>query len=186
MDKLHQEDGHRATFSYDKEWCLKQQCNEAAFAECKEIVKTPEEKKDLPQNRAKAAGSVQEIQVEVATSDKGHRRKDKKGSADNLVNEPPQTQIDNVVYRQMSRLPPPQQRYNPPLPPPPPPPPRYYYQDVPRHNLCPWAPDRNTYTNFRNNHSPFPPNYMSGSSERFPSNMPSSLRSFIFGGSGML
>ncbi len=63
LDKLHQEDGRRATFSYDKEWCLKQQCNEAAFAERKEITKTPvaEEKKDLPQNRAKLAGSVQEI-----------------------------------------------------------------------------------------------------------------------------
>ncbi len=41
LDRLHQEDGRRATFSYDKEWCLKQQCNDEAFAERKEIAKTP-------------------------------------------------------------------------------------------------------------------------------------------------
>ncbi len=52
LDRLHQEDGCRATFSYDKEWCLKQQCNDAAFVEHKEIAKTsaPEDKKDQQPN----------------------------------------------------------------------------------------------------------------------------------------
>ncbi len=31
LDRLHQEDGRRVTFSYDKEWCLKQQRNEAVY-----------------------------------------------------------------------------------------------------------------------------------------------------------
>ncbi|MCP4525248.1 MAG: hypothetical protein GY833_04955, partial [Aestuariibacter sp.] len=175
LDKLHQEDGCRATFSYDKEWCLRQQCNDAAFAERKEITKTPvEEKKDPQQNRAKAAGSVQEVQVESAASVKGRRRKDKK-DGDDLASEP-QLQIDNVTYRQaylggVSGQQ--QQRYYQPLPPLPPPP-SYFYQDVPRRNLCPWAPNRNTYTNFNSSvtyypspRSSFLPNYMSGPSERF-------------------
>ncbi|MCP4526400.1 MAG: hypothetical protein GY833_10870, partial [Aestuariibacter sp.] len=160
LDKLHQEDGRRVTFSYDKEWCLKQQCNEAAFAERKEITKTPavEEKKDPQQNRAKPTGSVQEIQGESAASDKGRRRKDKKDGADNSVSEP-QLQIDNVTYQQTIPSGPQQQRYY--LPPPPLPPlPQYFYQDVPRCNLCPWAPDRNTYTNFKSPIYSVPNNYL--------------------------
>ncbi len=69
LDRLHQEDGCRATFSYDKEWCLKQQCNDEVFAERKEIAKTPipvDDKKNQQQNRARPAGSVQEVQPSAA------------------------------------------------------------------------------------------------------------------------
>ncbi len=72
------------TFSYDKEWSLKQQHDKAVFAEHKENGKTPvvEEKKDPQQNGAKPGGSVQEIQVELSTSAKGCRGKYKKDGAD--------------------------------------------------------------------------------------------------------
>ncbi len=107
---------------------MKQQRNKAAFAERKEIAKTPavEENKDLQQNRTKTAGSVHEIQAETATPAKGCQRRDKKGDSDNSQNQPQFRAADNVGYQQAiqggSGMPPPQQQqYYALLPPPPPP-----------------------------------------------------------------
>ncbi len=115
------------------------------------------------------------------------QRKDKKDGADNSVNEP-QLQIDNVTYQQTIPSGLQQQHYYQPLPPSP-----YFYPDVPQRNLCPWAPDQNTYTNFKspiysvlnnypgsllNNRSSFQPNYMHSPSECFPSSIPQ-YRSFL-------
>ncbi len=173
---------------------MKQQCNEAAFAERKEIAKAPatEDKKDSQQNRMKAAGLVHEVQAEMAAPAKGRQRRDKKGESDNSQNQLQFRAADNVGYQQAiqvgsSALPPQQQQYYAPLPPPPPPPPRYPYSDVPWRNLCPWAPDRNTYTNFQltnflrrmlirviNRITTFPLNYASGPNECFQGAAPRS------------
>ncbi len=132
-----------------------------------------EEKKDQQQNHAKPAGSVHEIQTEVATPVKGRQRKDKKGGSDNSQNKLHFWAADNIGYQQAIQGGPsePQQQpryYRPP-------PPQYSYQDVPRCNLSPWAPNQTAYTNFQlpnnyfvlnnypsyqlNNCSSFPLNY---------------------------
>ncbi|MCP4546782.1 MAG: hypothetical protein GY835_10005, partial [bacterium] len=111
-----------------------------------------------------------------------NRRRDKR-DFDNPQNQPRFQAADNIAYQQAvqsgSTALPQQRPYYPPPPPPPPPPlPQYPYSDVPRRNLCPWAPDRTTYTNFQpssyssyqlNHRSSFPPNYVSGPNERFQS-----------------
>ncbi len=101
LDHLHQEDGRRATFSCDKEWCLKQQCNDEAFAECKEIVKTsaPDDKKDQQQSHTKPAGLVHKVQSEAGPF-KGCRREGGKGRSDSSQNEPQFQAADNVGYQQ--------------------------------------------------------------------------------------
>ncbi|MCP4699387.1 MAG: hypothetical protein GY862_21455, partial [Gammaproteobacteria bacterium] len=138
---------------------------------------------------------MHEVQAKTAAPSKGRRRRDRKGESDNSQTQPQFQTTGNVGYQQAvqggaSGPPPPQQQQHyQPLPPPP----RYFYSDVPRHNLCPWAPDRTTYTNFPspnlpapnvypshqpNNRSSFPPNYASGPNEHFQGAAPRS-RSFL-------
>ncbi len=69
LDRLHQEDGCRAMFMFDKEWCLQQECNDKAFAACKEMQKVSapiEEKKEKQQNHTKPTGSVNKVQCGTA------------------------------------------------------------------------------------------------------------------------
>ncbi|MCP4543652.1 MAG: hypothetical protein GY832_41595, partial [Chloroflexi bacterium] len=139
--------------------------------------------------------SVHEVQTEATTPTKRCQRKDKK-DVDNSQNQLQFRATDNVGYQQVMQggstaLPQQQQYYPPPLPLPPPLP-QYPYSDMPRRNLCPWAPDRNAYTNFQptnysvpnnysnyqpNNRSSFPPNYASGPNEYFQSSAPRSRSS---------
>ncbi len=152
----------------------------------------PDDKKDQQQNHAKPTGSVHEIQTEAAPI-KGRRRRGGKGRPDSSQNEPQFQAANNTGYQQAIQGGPsePQQQQRS-YPPPPPPPPQYSYWDMPRYNLCSWAPNLNAYTNFQpnnysapnnypnyqlNSRSSFPPNYASGPNECFPN---SALRSRSF------